>query len=66
MTPEALQGFLSDYGRTFYGVKNPKEERITLRKGDDVIVDSIRGPSNSSVEVVNFRQGKSTWSVEWK
>lgn len=65
MSPEALQGFLSDYGRAFYGVQNPNGERITLRKGDEVIADSVRGFSRSSVEVVNFRRGKPTWSVEW-
>ncbi|RYP37430.1 hypothetical protein DL767_002903 [Monosporascus sp. MG133] len=63
VTPEVLQGFLCDYGRAFYGVKDAKNERITLRKGEEVITDSVTGPG---VEVVNFRRGKPTWSVEWK
>ncbi|CAJ2503259.1 Uu.00g106530.m01.CDS01 [Anthostomella pinea] len=63
VTPELLQGFLSDYGRKFYGVSNPKNERITLRKGEEVIIDSVKG---DGLEVVPFRRGKTTWSVEWK
>ncbi|RYO91413.1 hypothetical protein DL764_008279 [Monosporascus ibericus] len=62
-TPEVLQGFLCDYGRAFYGVKDAKNERITLRKGEEVITDCVTGPG---VEVINFRRGKPTWSVEWK
>ncbi len=65
MTPEALQGFLGDYGRRFYGVEDLKNEQIVLRKGDEVIADSVKQPGGS-IEVVNFRQGKPTWSVEWK
>ena len=63
MTPEAVQGFLSDHGRAFYGVTNPGGERVALRKADEVIADSVRG---GAVEVVNFRRGKPTWSLEWK
>ncbi|KAI0012329.1 hypothetical protein F4779DRAFT_569256 [Xylariaceae sp. FL0662B] len=63
VTPEVLQGFLGEYGRNFYGVSDKKNERITLRKGSEVIVNSIAG---DGVEVVPFRRGKTTWSVDWK
>ena len=65
MTPAAVQGFLSDHGRAFYGVQDAKNERIALRRGGEVIGESIRGPAGGT-EVVNFRRGKPTWSVEWK
>lgn len=63
VTPEVLQGFLSEYGRAFYGVKDAKNERITLRKGNEVIAESV---TDAGVEVINFRRGKPTWSLEWK
>ncbi|KAI0019299.1 hypothetical protein F4780DRAFT_771277 [Xylariomycetidae sp. FL0641] len=63
ITPALLQGFMCDYGRKFYGVPNPKDERIVLKKGNEVIVDSVKG---DGLEVVPFRRGQTTWSVEWK
>ena len=65
MTPATVQGFLSDHGRAFYGVRDAKNERIALRRGGEVIGESVKG-STSSIEVINFRHGKPTWSVEWK
>ena len=65
MTPDAVQGFLSDHGRSFYGVRDSKGERIALRRIGEVIGESIRGPGGNDIEVVDFIQGKPTWSVEW-
>jgi dihydroorotase len=62
ITKEVLENFLGGHGRKFYGVE-PSRERIVLRKGKEVINESFKG---EGVEVVPFRRGQSTWSVEWK
>jgi dihydroorotase len=36
-----------------------------LRKGGERIVDVLRS-SKGEVQVVPFRRGEQTWSVEWK
>jgi dihydroorotase len=62
VTQEILEGFLGGHGRKFYGIDESKE-RIILRKGKEVVQESFSG---EGVEVVPFRKGLSTWSVEWK
>lgn len=62
VTVELLKGFLGEFGRRFYGIEESKE-RITLRKGEEVVMESLKG---DGVEVVPFRRGKNTWSVEWE
>jgi len=62
VTTEKLQGFLSGYGRAFYKVPDSKGEKIVLKRGGDVIVDSL--PSKL-FEVVPFRREQKTWSVGW-
>jgi dihydroorotase len=61
VTEEVLKGFLGGYGREFYGIED-NGEKIVLKKGKEVVVQIISG---DGVEVVPFRRGKSTWSVEW-
>lgn len=63
VTEEILKGFLGDYGRKFYGISDSSNEKIVLRKGGEVIQESITG---EGVEVVPFRKGQSIWSIEWK
>lgn len=63
VTPEILEGFLGGYGRKFYGVSDSSGERIVLRKGEEIVKDSFTG---EGVEVIPFRRGQGTWSVEWK
>lgn len=63
VTVEKLQGFLSGYGRSFYKVTDSKGEKIVLKRGGAVIVDSL---ASKSFEVVPFRREKKTWSVEWR
>lgn len=65
ITKEKLQGFLCTNGRAFYKVEDTRQERIVLRKAG-VEIDSILKNADGSVEVVPFRRGKLTWSVEWK
>ncbi|KAK7737944.1 dihydroorotase [Cytospora paraplurivora] len=61
VTQELLEGFLSGFGRRFYGVEEPKE-RIVVEKKGEVIAESFKG---DGLEVVPFRKGKDTWSVRW-
>jgi dihydroorotase len=58
-----LEGFLSGFGRAFYGAEDEKKERIVLKRGEEVVVESFKG---DGVEVVPFRRGKGVWSVVWK
>jgi dihydroorotase len=63
VTQEVLDGFFGAWGRNFYQVEEGKGERVLLRKGGEKIVDVLR---KDEVEVVPFRRGEQTWSVEWK
>ena len=65
VTKDKLQGFLSDYGRAFYGVKHESQERIVLTKSESTIPNILRS-TNGAVEVVPFRKGKLTWDVVWR
>ena len=61
VTQELLEGYLSGFGRKFYGVED-NSERIIVRRDGAVIPQSVKG---EGVEVVPFRRGTKTWSVEW-
>ncbi|KAF2429821.1 Dihydroorotase [Tothia fuscella] len=63
VTEEKLRHFLSAFGRTFYQENDKTSERIVIRKGDDVVTDSLTA---GAFEVVPFRRGQKTWSVKWK
>lgn len=63
VTKELLENFLGGFGRAFYGVSDASGERIVLRKKGEVVQESFVG---NGVDVVAFRRGKATWSVEWK
>ncbi|EON99908.1 putative dihydroorotase protein [Phaeoacremonium minimum UCRPA7] len=54
ITQELLEGFLGGYGRKFYGIESTNE-KIRVSKGNEVIVDSIKG---DGLEVVPFRNAK--------
>ena len=62
ISKEILEGFLGGHGRKFYGIEGSRE-RIVLRKGEEIVKESVRG---DGVEVVPFRRGEKVWSVEWK
>ena len=64
VTKEKLEGFLSAYGRAFYGVADDRNERIVLRKSGVSIEKSMRS-EDGAIEVVPFKRGKLTWAVEW-
>ncbi|KAL2753378.1 hypothetical protein ACRALDRAFT_1044265 [Sodiomyces alcalophilus JCM 7366] len=61
VTEEVLEGFLGAWGREFYRVEQ-STKKIVLRKADQVIPESLKA---AGVEVVNYRAGKKTWSLEW-
>ncbi|TVY49564.1 putative dihydroorotase [Lachnellula occidentalis] len=63
VTKEILEGFLGGYGRKFYGITDSSNEKIVLRKGVEMVQESFKG---DGVEVIPFRKGQSTWSIEWK
>ena len=72
-TREAIEGFLSRYGREFYRIptssslsvdsESPKT-RIRLERQRQIIPMSITSP-DGKIEVVPFRRGEKTWSLSW-
>lgn len=58
---EVLRGFLSEYGRKFYGIA-PATRRIRVTRGGATVEESLKG---EGVEIVPFRAGEGTWGVEW-
>lgn len=62
VTEDVIRGFLGEWGRRFYGTEASKE-RILLRKGKEVVPESLKA---HGVEVVLFRKGETTWSLEWQ
>lgn len=65
VSKELLEGFFGGWGREFYQVEDGKKERVVLKKGQEKI-DDVLQKAGVSVEVVPFRRGEQTWSVEWK
>ncbi len=65
VTREVLEGFFGGWGRRFYGIEEKGAERIVLRKKGEKIMGVLK-KEGVSVEVVPFRHGEETWSVEWK
>ncbi|KAI9733996.1 MAG: hypothetical protein M1834_002653 [Cirrosporium novae-zelandiae] len=62
VTPEVLEGFMSKFGRAFYGLQEETREFITVQKGGERIMDVLQA---KDVEVVPFRRGQETWSLSW-
>lgn len=65
ISQEGLEGFFGAWGRSFYQVRDERNEGIVLRKGKGKVVDVLQ-KEGVSVRVVPFRRGEQTWSVEWK
>lgn len=61
VTDAALAGFLSGYGRQFYGVPAATGQ-IRVRRGAATVPASFKG---AAAEVVPFRAGEGMWGVEW-
>ncbi|KAE8330806.1 hypothetical protein BDV39DRAFT_22308 [Aspergillus sergii] len=62
ITPEVVEGFMSKFGRQFYGIGEEQKEFITLEKKDEKIVNLLQ---SDKVDVVPFRRDQQTWSVSW-
>lgn len=62
---DVLEGFFGGWGRKFYKVGTGSGESVVLRKGRESVVDVLK-KEGLGVEVVPFRRGEKTWSVEWK
>ncbi|KAK2065435.1 dihydroorotase [Colletotrichum caudatum] len=62
ITQERLEGFVSGYGRKFYGTEDVRKERVRLTRGGAVVNQTFEG---AGIQVVPFRAGKETWSLEW-
>lgn len=58
-----LKGFLGGYGRAFCRINDKRGEKTILKRGNEVEMETLTG---DEVEVVPFRRGKNTWSVEWQ
>jgi len=65
VTVEKLEGFLGGFGRKFYGVGAERREFVTIKKGEEKIMDILK-MDDAGIEVVPFRRGQSTWSVAWE
>ncbi|OBT52465.1 dihydroorotase, homodimeric type [Pseudogymnoascus sp. 24MN13] len=63
VTVEGIEGFLGGYGRKFYGVE-ANGEKIVLKRGASKVADMLRGEGD--LEIMPFRAGEETWSLEWK
>ncbi|KAF2221738.1 hypothetical protein BDZ85DRAFT_264318 [Elsinoe ampelina] len=60
-----VRGFLSEYGRAFYGsVAEAKGDKVRFKRSGTTISSSLSS-KDGSFEVVPFRRGQSTWAVEW-
>lgn len=69
VTREAVEGFLSTYGRTFYKIFDPEEgglqkSRIRLSKLGETVPSSIKS-ANGEIEVIPFRSGQEIMSLAW-
>jgi dihydroorotase len=64
VTPEVLEGFLSGFGRRFYGLEDDYKKSIKISRDAEKISEVLRA-ANDAVEVIPFRRGQSTWTVEW-
>lgn len=65
VTKEGLEGFLSSFGRKFYGALDTKGEKVVLRR-QGVKIQDLLISKDGKVEVVPFRRGQTTWAAEWQ
>lgn len=68
VTEEKLEGFLGGYGRKFYqlGSGGAVGKKIKLAAKGKRIDQRVVGSKGSGVEVVPFRCGEETYSLEWR
>lgn len=62
ITEDVIRGFFGEFGRAFYGIAKA-ERTILLKRDGQTIPESLKG---EGAEIVPFRAGEKTWSVEWQ
>jgi dihydroorotase len=62
ITPGVLEGFMSKFGRAFYGIEEEEKDFTTLNKANERIMVVLQTKDTS---VVPFRKGQKTWSLSW-
>ncbi|KAF2157007.1 Dihydroorotase [Myriangium duriaei CBS 260.36] len=62
---ENVLGFLSGFGRKFYGDMAKSQGRKVRLTKDGLQIQASLASKDGSVEVIPFRRGQRTWSVEW-
>lgn len=67
VTQQIFEGFMSKFGRAFYGVdeeEEGKESIILGQKGEESIVN-FQDAHDARLQVVSFRKGQKTWGIRW-
>lgn len=64
VTLEKFQGFMSGYGRAFYGLEPSSNARIELSEGTERIMDILQ-TEDASLQVVPFRRGERIRTLTW-
>ena len=65
VTREKLEGFLGRHGRDFYTIKDEKGEKIEVWKGDEVVIEELKGEGEAGIGIMPFRWGMGVWSLKW-
>jgi len=65
VTQEKLEGFLSGFGRRFYGLPEKSERNLVLERKGEKIPASVRN-GDGSVEVAISRAGTDVFSLRWE
>ena len=68
ITKEAVQGFLSDFGRHFYDSFNYRDQFIEIgdRSKDSEVIPNVLRTDLGDLEVVPFRAGQRIWRCQWQ
>ena len=64
VTCEKISGFMSEHGRAFYGLERVNDAKIELVKGTEKIMDVLKD-GDGDLEVIPFRRGETTRTLEW-
>lgn len=62
ITPEIVEGFMSKFGRAFYGLPEEKKEFVTIERKGEKISEILQ---SDKIDVVPFRKTQETWSITW-
>lgn len=67
VTQQIFEGFMSKFGRAFYGVEEEKEgkESIILGQKGEESIANVQDAHDARLQVVSFRKGQKTWGIRW-